>query len=132
MVSGLGTPTLGKRIKELRLQAGFSQRELARRANLSHSYVSKLENGNRRNATIDIIRAVAEALDYPVEALLREVGVLGTEPGDEERDQLILDGLAALEQLPEQVFRSEVDRLRILAEHYRQQRLRNKPGQPTT
>jgi transcriptional regulator with XRE-family HTH domain len=110
------------------LEAGFSQRELARRANLSHSYVSKLENGNRRNATMDIIRAVAGALDYPVEMLLREVGVLETESGDEERDRLTLDGLEALEQLPEPVFRSEVDRLRILAEHYRQQRLRNKPG----
>jgi len=128
MVSGLGAPTLGKRIRELRLEAGFSQRELARRANLSHSYVSKLENGNRRNATMDIIRAVAGALDYPVEMLLREVGVLAVDPGDEERDRLTLDGIEALEQLPEHVFRSEVDRLRILAEHYRQQRLRNKPG----
>ena len=102
----------------------MSQRDLADRASISHSYVSKLETGARTNVSVDIMRSVAKALDYPLESLLREGGILPPPSGDDEKDRLILETLEIAESLPQSVLRAEMERLRILAEHYRRERLK--------
>jgi transcriptional regulator with XRE-family HTH domain len=128
MVTGMGTTRLGKRIRELREAAHLSLRELAVRSNISHSYLSKLETGRRANCSVDVVRVIAKALDYPLEALLREGGILPPETDDGDRDALIIAALEAAEQLPPDVRRSEAEKLRILAEHYRQLGLSRRRG----
>lgn len=58
----------GRRVRELRESAGLLQRDLAGRADIDSTYLSGVENG-RRNPTLDVIVAIAQALDVPVTRL---------------------------------------------------------------
>lgn len=124
MVSGDSTSRLGARIRQLRCQAQLSQRELAKRAHISPSYISKLETGARPNVSMDVIRSISRALNYPLASLLREAGILPPASGDEEKDALIVEALEIADALPRSVLESEMQRLRILADHYRRERLK--------
>lgn len=57
----------GERLRELRLDAGISQEELAHRAGVDRTYVSSCERG-RRNLTL--------------EAIVKFAGALGVKPSD--------------------------------------------------
>jgi transcriptional regulator with XRE-family HTH domain len=52
---------IGKRIKELRALKGFSQEELAARADIDRTYVNSVENG-KRNISIVNIEKIVKAL----------------------------------------------------------------------
>lgn len=52
---------ISKRIKELRALKGFSQEELAARADIDRTYVNSVENG-KRNISIVNIEKIAKAL----------------------------------------------------------------------
>lgn len=45
---------IGKRIKELRALKGFSQEELAARADIDRTYVNSVENGKRNILIVNI------------------------------------------------------------------------------
>jgi transcriptional regulator with XRE-family HTH domain len=76
---------IGSRIKEQRSQAGISLRELARRTDLTPSFISQLENG-KTNVSLDSLRRIAEALDVSLLYFLAETNELqaseGGDPGD--------------------------------------------------
>lgn len=55
-------PMNRKRLKNLREQAGLTQEELARRANVSVSLVSKYERGEERNPTTKTLLALSRVL----------------------------------------------------------------------
>jgi transcriptional regulator with XRE-family HTH domain len=59
---------LGGRLKELRQQAGFSLRELARQADVSPSLVSQIENGKSR-PSVSTLYTFAHLLNVPVDVL---------------------------------------------------------------
>ncbi len=59
--------------------ADMSEREVARRAGLSHSNVNHLSTGRRASCTLSTALAIAEALECPVGALFI------TESSDEQR-----------------------------------------------
>ena len=54
----------GRAIRELRLERGISQEELAHRADIDRSYMGGVERGER-NASLKNILRVASALDIP-------------------------------------------------------------------
>ncbi len=60
----------GQRIKELRLRAGYSQEELAAKANLHRTYMSDIERGER-NVSLENIKKIAEALSMNSSELLK-------------------------------------------------------------
>lgn len=61
--------TLARNLRRLRSAAGFSQEELADRANIDRTYVSALER-ERYAATIDMVERLATALNVrPLELL---------------------------------------------------------------
>ena len=60
---------LGRFIRELREQAKLTQDQLARKTGISYQYLSSLENG-RENFSIDVLDALAMALDTPVPQLV--------------------------------------------------------------
>jgi transcriptional regulator with XRE-family HTH domain len=62
--------TFGEIFREKRRAAGLSQRELADRAGLDFSYISKLENGRLPPPAADTIVRLAGLLDCPSEELL--------------------------------------------------------------
>jgi transcriptional regulator with XRE-family HTH domain len=62
--------TIGERIKRLRDRKGWDQSELAARAGVKQSLLSRLEGGSRTNPTADIVRKLARALGCTADYLL--------------------------------------------------------------
>jgi transcriptional regulator with XRE-family HTH domain len=61
--------TLGKRIVARRLALGWSQNELARRAEVNHPTLFKIEADQRRNPSISVVVRIARALGTSAEVL---------------------------------------------------------------
>jgi transcriptional regulator with XRE-family HTH domain len=61
--------TLGKRIAARRRALGWSQNELARRAEVNHPTLFKIESGQRLNPSIGVVVRIAQALGTSAEAL---------------------------------------------------------------
>ena len=63
---------IGKNIKRLRERQGISQNELAKRAGLNQSNLSRIERGGVENITLDTLRGLAHALSCSLIDLLPE------------------------------------------------------------
>ena len=61
--------SIGERIKEARKIAGLTQVELAKKTDLSRSYIGDIEK-NRYNPSISTLQLIAKATNAPVETLL--------------------------------------------------------------
>ena len=59
---------LGKRIRELREQQGFSLRKFALMVDLSYPYLSNIETG-KQAATVDSLDKIARGLDVEIRDL---------------------------------------------------------------
>ena len=59
---------LGERVRQLRLEKGLSQEELAFRAGIHRNYLGGIERGER-NPALKNIAAIAKALDTSVSEL---------------------------------------------------------------
>lgn len=90
--------TFGQILRSLRIQRGYSQSELSRRASLDASYVHYLErnDGRRRSPSRDVTLALADALDMSCAERDRLLFIAGLAP---ERDYQSLwqDAEAALQ-----------------------------------
>lgn len=62
---------LAKRIRELRLEKGWSQEHLADVCELHRTYIGDIER-RKRNVSIDNIEKIALALKVPITELLSE------------------------------------------------------------
>ena len=56
-------------LKELRLEKGLTQEELAKQLNFSMSVVNKWENG-KKNPSVDILKILAKYFDVTIDYLL--------------------------------------------------------------
>jgi transcriptional regulator with XRE-family HTH domain len=67
---------IGQRVKQLREAKGWSQDELARRVGLTSKTISNYETGARgiKEPPLSTVRALADALGVPLDALLAEPG----------------------------------------------------------
>lgn len=65
---------LGERLREFRTQAGLSVRELARKANLSPSFISQIENDKSR-PSVGTLYALSQLLNMPLDELFEGSGV---------------------------------------------------------
>jgi transcriptional regulator with XRE-family HTH domain len=81
---------LGAAIRFLRIRRGWRQRDLAERAGVSQSAVSRIERGHLGQVTLDSIRSGAGALDMRVDVVGRWRG------GD--LDRLLASGHSALHE----------------------------------
>lgn len=63
---------VGKRIREIRKKQGYSQEELAARAELDRTYMTSVECG-RRNISIVNLHKIAEALGVTLEEMFRGI-----------------------------------------------------------
>jgi transcriptional regulator with XRE-family HTH domain len=62
---------LGQAIRALRVREGLSQKELARRAQITPSFLSQVE-GNHRSASLTVLDRISEALGVASEVLIWE------------------------------------------------------------
>lgn len=67
---------LGKFVREKRIEKDMSQRELANAAGISNAEISRLESGKRKAASPAVLKAIAKALNVPVEVLLEKSGII--------------------------------------------------------
>ena len=70
---------LGSRIRELRKTKGMSQRDLADRANIDFTYLSKIENGKVEPPSEIKIKIIAKELGVDPEELLSLAGKVSSE-----------------------------------------------------
>jgi HTH-type transcriptional regulator, competence development regulator len=66
--------SFGSSLRQYRQAAGISQRELAKKADLDFSYISKLENGRLPPPAADTVVLIAQILGVPAEELLALTG----------------------------------------------------------
>jgi transcriptional regulator with XRE-family HTH domain len=66
----------GTRLRKLRRDAGFTQRQLAIAVGLDFSYISKLENGHNPPPAADTIVRLCQAMNVTPEPLLALTGKL--------------------------------------------------------
>jgi transcriptional regulator with XRE-family HTH domain len=71
---------LGRIIRERRVQAELSLRDLAARTNVSNPYLSQIERGLHQ-PSVRVLKAIAGALNMSAEALMVQAGLLD-EPAD--------------------------------------------------
>lgn len=58
------------RIKFLRKQKGLTQKQLAEKAGISFSMISKIESGERNNPSLSILEKIAKVIDLTLDDLL--------------------------------------------------------------
>ena len=91
--------SIGRTIRTLREQQGLTQRELAERADLQQSYVSRMENQNRDRVDVIPLTRIALALDVTVDEILIHARL---QPKPVPRDELQWRALQRLfRKLPE-------------------------------
>ena len=64
---------IGDVLRDFRLQKGHTLRQGSGKASVALGYLSEVERG-QKEASSEILAAVAEALDVPISAIMREVG----------------------------------------------------------
>ncbi|NWQ39173.1 helix-turn-helix transcriptional regulator [Bacillus sp. EB106-08-02-XG196] len=84
---------IGKTIYEFRKQKGLTLSELAKRANLSKSYLSNIERNINRNPSIEVVKRIAAVLDVELDIFLRPLNTSGFQ---QELDQDLIDLVAEL------------------------------------
>ena len=78
--------TLGINIKEARKKAGLTQMELAKLTNLSRSYIGDIEK-DKYNPSLTTLKAIANALNQPLDTILTDNGINNNEPTLTARDE---------------------------------------------
>jgi len=62
---------LGAKVRELRLEKGYSQENLGLDCDLSQTYISEVEAGKRNVSALNL-RAIARSLGVPAASLLED------------------------------------------------------------
>ncbi|MGO4107970.1 helix-turn-helix domain-containing protein [Paenibacillus sp. YAF4_2] len=90
---------IGDNIRAIRKQKGFSQEQLALRAEINGSYMGQVERGEK-SPTIDILGKIAQALKCPLEELVHLPGTAREEQSSSYADKIAnqLQGLSVKEQ----------------------------------
>lgn len=63
---------IGQRLRQRRLDLGYSQELTSEKAGLHPTYIGQVERGEK-NATIESIEKICVALDYPMEELFNKI-----------------------------------------------------------
>ena len=78
---------IGERIRQLRSRLGWTQEELAHRANINRTYIGELERGEK-NVTLGSLSKVVSALETTFEELFRYI-----QPSTEGKENNVLPAL---------------------------------------
>ena len=65
----------GLTIRTFRIKAGMKPGEFATKAGISYAHLDNLEN-ERKEASVEVLHRIADALDVPARALVRDPAAL--------------------------------------------------------
>lgn len=68
--------SLSEYIREMRKRKDWSQRDLATASGISNAEISRIESGKRKEPSPSVLKAIANALNVPVEEVLQHAGVI--------------------------------------------------------
>ena len=68
--------SLSDYIREMRKRKDWSQRDLATASGISNAEISRIESGKRKEPSPSVLKAIASALNVPVEEVLQQAGVI--------------------------------------------------------
>lgn len=68
--------SLSDYIREMRKRKDWSQRDLATASGISNAEISRIESGKRKEPSPSVLKAIASALNVPVEEALQQAGVI--------------------------------------------------------
>ena len=86
------TNKLPNKLRDIRIHAGLSQNQLAKMADISTAFVSKLEAGHYDTISLDICKRLANAFDMTMCSLLEALGLIESE-SHENVNQMIKNAL---------------------------------------
>jgi transcriptional regulator with XRE-family HTH domain len=89
---------VGRRVRQLRIRAGMTQERLAERAEISVSFLSMIERGER-SPHLETLERLALGLEVPVEELFRLDPVERQEATGDASDGAPTEGIALREGL---------------------------------
>lgn len=102
--------TIGRVIRQLREERGWTQGQLAQYTGVSRSYISQIEGGQRLRPSADILKSLAAKLDTSVDLILLKA------EGKPIDDELTQQALSLFRRLPTWRQREELERLRLAVE----------------
>jgi len=114
---------LGTRIRQARDERGWSQNELASRANIKQPTLQRIEAGLRLDPSIRTIAAIAGALDLSVDTLLAHR--VGTPAAKESVSRVTLDAIEELTRHVADMERRFEERIAALEGGSERRRLRS-------
>jgi len=80
---------IGQKIQVLRIKKGLSISELAKRADVSKSYLSTVERSSDSNPSIQFLKKIAQALHVPFDDLLQDTASDEAPSLDREWEELL-------------------------------------------
>lgn len=63
-------------LREKRKEKDWSQRDLANASGISNAEISRIESGKRKTPSTDVLKAIAKALNTPVDEIFQQAGVI--------------------------------------------------------
>jgi transcriptional regulator with XRE-family HTH domain len=78
---------VGDNIKQIRISKKLGLNELAKKSNISGSYLSNIEKGIKNNPSIDALNNIADALDVSIEDLFSDSLFIKEEPKEPKDDE---------------------------------------------
>ncbi|MFT5757741.1 MAG: transcriptional regulator with XRE-family HTH domain [Alteromonadaceae bacterium] len=97
---------LGEKIKQLRNNAGLTQPELAAKANIEQSYLSKLEN-DKGSPSFEVLEKITNALNFEVMAFIESLD-----------SHYVRDNLAHLPEVAEKYTEMRIAKQQTLKKRY--------------
>ena len=68
--------SFGQHIKKIRVGKKLSLKDVGKLGGMSHSYLSQIENGKRKNPTVITVRKIAKGLNADFIGLMSAAGYL--------------------------------------------------------
>lgn len=84
---------IGSKMKALRLKQGLSLTELADRANVAKSYLSKIEKDETANPSVQFLEKISGVLGVSIEVLLLEEDEHSLDQADAEWRAIVLEAM---------------------------------------
>lgn len=102
--------SVGKKVRELRLNLGLTQEKLAERVHSTTSYIARIEQGKRK-PTLEFLSKVAMALNVSLSDIFSQKNI-------SLNSILLREICQILEKQPEPILRIGINLIKVLAEGY--------------